>query len=83
VDPAGLSPDYAGIRPNIAPSGSGFSDFMIRHAPDRRGLVELLGFNSPGLTSSLAVGEHVARMVRREVWRDDWRDIEDEALGWE
>lgn len=43
---------------------------MIRHDVDRgrKGLVELLGFNSPGLTSSLATGEYVAAMVRRQVW---------------
>ncbi|KAK4688612.1 F-box and WD-40 domain protein CDC4, partial [Tremellales sp. Uapishka_1] len=60
IDPAQLTPDYSGFRPNISPPQSGFSDFVIRHHQDRRGLVELLGFNSPGLTSSLAVGEYVA-----------------------
>jgi 2-hydroxyglutarate dehydrogenase len=45
--------------------------------------VELLGFNSPGLTSSLAVGEHVARMVRKDVWKERVKDVEDLALGWE
>ncbi|OCF38571.1 FAD dependent oxidoreductase [Kwoniella heveanensis CBS 569] len=68
IDPASLSPDYSGIRPNIAPPGAGFSDFMIRHNVDqRRGFVELLGFNSPGLTSSLAVGNLVASMVSTQV----------------
>jgi 2-hydroxyglutarate dehydrogenase len=83
IDPGGLQPDYAGVRPNIAPAGSGFSDFLIRHSSDRRGLVELLGFNSPGLTSSLAVGEHVVRMVRKDVWKERVKDVEDLALGWE
>ena len=70
IDPSLLTPDYSGIRPNISPPNSGFSDFLIRHSGDRKGLVELLGFNSPGLTSALAVGEYVAGMVRRDVWRD-------------
>lgn len=68
IDPSLLTPDYAGIRPNISPPNSGFTDFMIRHHPDRKGLIELLGFNSPGLTSALATGEYVARMVRRDVY---------------
>ncbi|ODN82916.1 hypothetical protein L202_01166 [Cryptococcus amylolentus CBS 6039] len=69
IDPSGLSPDYSGIRPNIAPPGAGFSDFLIRHGEDRKGFVELLGFNSPGLTSSLAVGAYVAKMIGRDVYR--------------
>ncbi|WVQ87728.1 hypothetical protein IAS59_001455 [Cryptococcus gattii] len=68
IDPSLLSPDYAGIRPNIAPPEAGFSDFLIRHVEQRKGFIELLGFNSPGLTSSLAVGEVVGEMVGRQVW---------------
>ncbi|OXG23321.1 FAD dependent oxidoreductase [Cryptococcus neoformans Tu401-1] len=68
IDPSLLSPDYAGIRPNIAPPEAGFSDFLIRHVEQRKGFIELLGFNSPGLTSSLAVGEVVGGMVGRQVW---------------
>ncbi len=82
IDPTALTPDYSGIRPNISPPNSGFSDFLIRHSRDRRGLVELLGFNSPGLTSALAVGEYVAAMVKRDVWRGG-SDVEALAEGWE
>lgn len=82
VDPSLLTPDYAGFRPNIKPPGGGFFDFMIRHEPSRKGLVELLGFASPGLTSSLATGEHVARMVRRDVWGKGAK-VEALAEGWE
>ncbi|WVQ70664.1 hypothetical protein IAR50_000186 [Cryptococcus sp. DSM 104548] len=71
IDPGALSPDYAGIRPNIAPPGAGFSDFLIRHREARKGFVELLGFNSPGLTSSLAVGEYVAKMINRDIYKHE------------
>nr|XP_019051077.1 FAD dependent oxidoreductase [Kwoniella bestiolae CBS 10118]OCF30007.1 FAD dependent oxidoreductase [Kwoniella bestiolae CBS 10118] len=67
INPNNLSPDYSGIRPNIAPPNSGFSDFMIRHDQSRKGFIELLGFNSPGLTSSLAVGEYVSGMINRDI----------------
>lgn len=84
IDPANLTPDYAGIRPNIAPPGSPFSDFMIRHVPSRKGLVELLGFASPGLTSSLATGEYVAAMVRRDVRGEGSKmDAERMSEGWD
>lgn len=82
INPALLQPDYSGVRPNIAPSSAGFSDFMIRHKEERKGLIELLGFNSPGLTSSLAVGEYVAGMVRRDIWRES-KAIDRLAEGWE
>lgn len=82
IDPTLLQPDYAGVRPNIARPEAGFSDFLIRHKEERKGLIELLGFNSPGLTSSLAVGEHVARMVRREVRREAG-NVDALADGWE
>lgn len=86
IDPSGLTPDYSGIRPNISAPGSAFTDFMIRHDvhKGRKGLVELLGFNSPGLTSSLATGEYVAAMVRRQVWGHvGQNDVESLADGWE
>lgn len=84
IDPSHLQPDYSGIRPNIAPPGAGFSDFMIRHSEERKGLVDLLGFNSPGLTSSLATGEYVSKMIRQQVWREQvGSSLEYLANGWE
>lgn len=60
-----LVPDYSGVRPKLRGPGEGFFDFEIQteavHAMP--GLVNLFGFESPGLTSSLAVGEAVAAML--------------------
>ncbi|WVQ63304.1 uncharacterized protein L199_001456 [Kwoniella botswanensis] len=67
INPDNLSPDYSGIRSNISPPNAGFSDFLIRHDESRKGFVELLGFNSPGLTSSLAVGEYVSEMINKDI----------------
>lgn len=60
--PAGaLQPDTCGIRPRITPPGAPLADFMIKGPNDHRvkGLVQLFGIESPGLTSSLAIADHV------------------------
>jgi L-2-hydroxyglutarate oxidase LhgO len=54
-----LAPDYAGIRPKLHGPGEAQGDFVIdSEAMDN--LVALFGIESPGLTSSLAIGEEVA-----------------------
>jgi len=60
-----LTPDYSGVRPKIVARGEPSADFLI-DGPDRHGvpgLVNLIGIESPGLTSSLAIGEMAAGMV--------------------
>lgn len=60
-----LVPAYAGMRPKISGPGEPAEDFRIQ-GPDGHGipgLVNLFGIESPGLTSSLAIGAHVARML--------------------
>ncbi|KAA8895363.1 FAD dependent oxidoreductase [Sphaerosporella brunnea] len=57
-----LRPDYAGIRPKLKPRGEGgvgSVDFWIKEEEGHRGFVNLLGIESPGLTSSLAIAEYV------------------------
>lgn len=63
-------PDYAGVRPKLGrmgavASGEGFVDFVIRREEGMEGFVNLLGIESPGLTSSLAI----ARMVEGLLYR--------------
>ena len=57
-----LNPDYAGIRPKLHGPGEPQPDFRIDDpaAHGLEGLVTLFGIESPGLTSSLAIGEQVA-----------------------
>jgi L-2-hydroxyglutarate oxidase LhgO len=57
-----LAPDYAGIRPKLGPKGSPNADFRIEGpaAHGVSGLVNLFGIESPGLTSCLAIADHVA-----------------------
>ncbi len=59
-----LVPAYAGIRPKIVPAGSPDADFLVQGERDHgvSGLVCLYGIESPGLTSALALAEHVAAM---------------------
>jgi L-2-hydroxyglutarate oxidase LhgO len=60
-----LTPDYSGVRPKIVARGEPSADFLI-DGPGRHGvpgLVNLIGIESPGLTSSLAIGEMIADMV--------------------
>jgi L-2-hydroxyglutarate oxidase LhgO len=60
-----LLPDFAGIRPKVSGKGAPQMDFVIDTPKDHgvAGLVMLFGIESPGLTSSLAIGEDVARAL--------------------
>ncbi|RZI98094.1 MAG: NAD(P)/FAD-dependent oxidoreductase [Brevundimonas sp.] len=60
-----LTPDYAGIRPKLHGPGEHQPDFQFRSADDHglEGLIALFGIESPGLTSSLAIGEYVAGLL--------------------
>jgi len=57
-----LSADYAGIRPKLHAQGEAQPDFDFAgpEAHGLDGLLALFGIESPGLTSSLAIGEEVA-----------------------
>ncbi|MBE9606432.1 NAD(P)/FAD-dependent oxidoreductase [Acetobacteraceae bacterium H6797] len=61
-----LQPGYAGVRPKIVPKGAPGQDFVVQ-GPETHGvpgLVNLFGIESPGLTASLSLGEHVVELVR-------------------
>ena len=62
-----LQAGYAGIRPKIQSRAEPARDFLIQGPQDHGvpGLVNLFGIESPGLTSSLALGEFVAEVLER------------------
>lgn len=60
--PEHLSPAYAGVRPKLRADG-GFADFVLEETP--RGVIHLLGIESPGLTAALALAAEVAELVDR------------------
>lgn len=81
IDEASVQLDYAGIRPKLGKLGAvasskGFQDFYIEREEDceegeggRFGgtFVNLLGIESPGLTSCLAIAEEVERLLYGQV----------------
>jgi L-2-hydroxyglutarate oxidase LhgO len=60
-----LMPSYAGIRPKIVPPAVAVQDFNIQGPRDHgvSGLVNLFGIESPGLTSCLAIADHVVALA--------------------
>src|SRR5260221_4791098 len=56
-----LQPGNAGIRPKTLPPAAPAQDFVVQGPADHGvpGLINLFGIESPGLTSSLALAEHV------------------------
>ncbi|MEE9500377.1 MAG: FAD-dependent oxidoreductase, partial [Candidatus Omnitrophota bacterium] len=61
LEPDDLIPDTAGIRPKLQGKDEGFRDFIIREESEKGfpNFVNLIGIESPGLTSSLAIAEKV------------------------
>ncbi|RAZ90841.1 FAD-dependent oxidoreductase [Mesorhizobium hawassense] len=60
-----LQAAYSGIRPKLSGPGEVNSDFVIQDAETHGigGLINLFGIESPGLTSSQAIADHVARIL--------------------
>ena len=59
-----LEPDFVGVRPKLVGPGAPSGDFVIQDASTHgiANLVNLFGIESPGLTSSLAIGEVVTSL---------------------
>lgn len=70
IDREAVGLDYVGIRPKLGRAsatsgGKGFMDFWIEKEEGFEGFVNLLGIESPGLTSCLAIAEKVEGLVYR------------------
>jgi len=65
VERENLHPDISGIRAKLQGPSDPFRDFVIRHEEDKGfpGLINLIGIESPGLTSAPAIAEMVREMV--------------------
>ncbi len=62
-----LTPEMAAIRPKLQGPGDPFRDFVIEHETERglKGLINLIGIESPGLTSCFSIARKVADMITR------------------
>jgi len=61
---ADLQPGSTGIRAKLHGPDKPFADFLIERDPVNPVVIQAAGIDSPGLTSSLAIGEMVARLWR-------------------
>jgi L-2-hydroxyglutarate oxidase LhgO len=61
-----LIPEMAGIRPKLQGPGGPVKDFYIKEESDRglKGFVNLIGIESPGLTSCISIANYVVNLIR-------------------
>ena len=61
-----LQPDYSGVRAKIAPPNAPAGDFCFDTPKEHglEGLFNLYGFESPGLTSSLAIAQYLEGQIK-------------------
>lgn len=66
IQPSDLEPESTGIQAKLVKPGGSARDFIIRHEEDKglSGLIDLVGIDSPGLTSSPAIARYVNDIVR-------------------
>ena len=65
LDESKLAPAYTGVRPKLSARGEPAADFLIQGQTSHgvKGLVNLFGIESPGLTASLAIGDYVNEIL--------------------
>jgi glycerol-3-phosphate dehydrogenase len=72
LEPADLVQAYSGIRAKLMPppgsrpaegKGKGVADFIIQRDPQFPAVIQLIGIESPGLTSAPSIAEHVRELV--------------------
>tara|TARA_B100000965_G_scaffold92076_2_gene75033 strand:+ start:6505 stop:7587 length:1083 start_codon:yes stop_codon:yes gene_type:complete len=64
LDDINIQEDFSGIRPKIKFDGK-FNDFVIENELKKgyKNFINLIGIDSPGLTSSLAIAQYVKRLI--------------------
>jgi glycerol-3-phosphate dehydrogenase len=65
IEAADLQLAYSGIRAKLVPPGhAGIADFVIARDANVPRAIQLIGIESPGLTSSLAIAEQVVSLAQ-------------------
>jgi L-2-hydroxyglutarate oxidase LhgO len=64
-----IAPEMAGIRPKIQKPGEPLRDFYIMEESKRGypGFINLIGMESPGLTSSIAIAKYVKGLINNTI----------------
>jgi L-2-hydroxyglutarate oxidase LhgO len=64
-----LQPDYSGVRAKIVPPNTPAGDFLFDGYGNHglHGLHNLYGFESPGLTASLAIAKHLQGLIKNSL----------------
>lgn len=64
-----IAPEMAGIRPKIQKPGDPLRDFYIMEENKRGypGFINLIGMESPGLTSSIAIANYVKKLINNTI----------------
>jgi len=72
-----LMPDLSGIRPQVEPAAGGFRDFIIKEetAHGLPGFINLIGIESPGLTSAPAIADFVENFIHLTLTTNKYYDI--------
>ena len=67
VEDIEIYPDFSGIRPKFKFINN-FNDFIIRDEKHHgcKNFINLIGIDSPGLTSSLAIAEYVLSLISKK-----------------
>ena len=64
IEAADLQLAYSGIRAKLVPPGhAGLADFVIARDSSAPRAIQLIGIESPGLTSCLAIAERVISLA--------------------
>lgn len=65
LEPDDIEPETAGIRPKMQKAGEPLRDFYIMEESVRGfpGFINLIGIESPGLTTAIAIGRYVSDLV--------------------
>ncbi len=65
VEESDLQLGYSGLRPKLVPPGAtdAHGDFVITRDPKVPNAIQLVGIESPGLTSAPSIAEHVFQLV--------------------